>query len=126
MDLKTLSVILAAGRVGYGAGLVLAPRAFARVWVGSRSRDPRTQVVIRAMGIRDLALGAGTLQALTGSGDAQPWLAAQGASDLVDLLATASAGGALPLTTRVGVGAVAAGSAIAAFATAAAGPGGRQ
>jgi hypothetical protein len=120
MDLRTAALGLAASRVAYGAGMVLAPTHAARMWVGRRARDPRAQVLARALGARDLVLGLGSLLALRG-GDrmaARPWFAAQVATDSVDLLATLGAR-ALPAPARAFTVAAAAGSlaVAAAYAT---------
>ncbi|CAA9463742.1 MAG: hypothetical protein AVDCRST_MAG38-422, partial [uncultured Solirubrobacteraceae bacterium] len=94
MDLLVPATALAAGRVAYGGGLALAPGPFAGVWIGSRARDPRTQVMCRGLGVRDLALGAGALLALRRDDLGRPrwWFAAAALTDATDLLATLVAG----------------------------------
>ena len=90
MELTTLARALAASRMAFGAGLVLAPRLAGPTWIGDAARDGRTQVLARAFGARDLVLGAGSLAALL-AGDtaaARQWFGAQVATDSVDLLAT--------------------------------------
>jgi hypothetical protein len=52
--------------------------------VGSDAGTPRGQVLITAVGIRDLALGLGTAWALGGRDGARPWLLASTAADLTD------------------------------------------
>lgn len=113
MDLRLPALALATGRVVFGTGLTLAPGPFAGLWIGRRSRDPRTQVMCRGFGIRDLALGAGGLLSLRRADFGRPrwWFAAQAASDAIDLLATLAAGDVLSPTRRRAVAAVAAGSA---------------
>lgn len=115
-----LSTALAAGRIAFGTGLMLAPAAFSRPWLGSRARDPLTAVVVRGLGVRDLALGIGGLASLHRAdvGRARWWYAAQGLSDGVDLLATLSAGSRIGRRRRLLVAAVATGSAAVGFATA--------
>ena len=118
MDAAKLARGLAVNRVSFGAGLMLAPRLYGRVWIGSGARDDRAQVLARAVGVRDLALGAGGLLALR-DGDAErarQWFAAQGVADAVDLLATVIAGRRVPRAARIVAASVAAGSAaIAAY-----------
>ena len=113
MDLRAPAIALAAGRVAFGAGLALAPARFAGVWLGPRARDPRTQVICRGFGVRDLALGAGGLLSLQRDDFGRPrwWFAAQAASDAADLLATLAAWRSLPPIRRRLVAAVAGGSA---------------
>jgi hypothetical protein len=118
MDLESLARGLAMNRISFGAGLVLAPSVYGRTWIGSGAKDARAQVLARALGARDLALGAGGLQALR-SGDrerARRWFAAQGVTDAVDLVATLVAGGEMPLPARVFAAGMAAGSTVIAAA----------
>jgi hypothetical protein len=102
MDVATLARGQAVNRVLMGAGLLLAPGAFARVWAGAAAGDPRAKVLGRALGARDLALGAAGLLAER-DGD-RGWVrrsfAAQAFADAVDLAAIAGAGRALPRASR--------------------------
>jgi hypothetical protein len=118
MDVVKLARGLAINRISFGAGLILAPRLYVRSWVGGGpAGEDSTQVLARALGARDVALGAGGLLALR-SGDAERarrWFAAQGATDAVDLVATLAAR-RLPLPARIFAAAMAAGSAAVAAA----------
>ena len=113
MDVEKLARGLALNRISFGAGLMLAPRLYARTWIGADGAgDERAQLLARALGARDLALGAGGLLALRG-GDrerARQWFAAQGLTDAVDLVATLAAGRAVPVAARLFAATVAAGS----------------
>jgi hypothetical protein len=123
MDPARLARWLAVSRAAYGAAMVIAPRAAGAVWIGGRSRDPATRVFARALGARDLVLGAGGLVALE-RGDpsrARPWFAAQVLTDSVDLAATLAAGRALPVPARAGTAGLAAVSAAIAAVYAARG-----
>lgn len=116
MDVESLAHGLAMNRISFGAGLVLAPGLYGRTWIGSGAKDARAQVLARALGARDLVLGAGGLQALR-AGDrqrARRWFAAQGVSDAVDLVATRLAGDHLPRPARAFATAMAAGYALRA------------
>jgi hypothetical protein len=122
MDVTKLARGLALNRISFGAGLMLAPGLYARSWIGSGATDERTKVLARALGARDVALGAGGLLALR-EGDAERarrWFAAQGLTDAVDLVATLTARD-LPLPGRIFAATVAAGSAAIAAAYAATG-----
>jgi hypothetical protein len=118
MDVTSLARGLALNRISFGAGLILAPRLYARSWVGSDAAgQDSTTVLARALGARDVVLGAGGLLALR-DGDtdrARQWFAAQGITDAVDLVATLAARG-LPLPARTFAAAMAAGSAAIAAA----------
>jgi hypothetical protein len=65
VDVAKLARGLALNRISFGIGLTLAPGLYARTWVGSdAAREDTTKVLARALGARDLALGAGGLLAL--------------------------------------------------------------
>jgi hypothetical protein len=103
---------LAINRISFGAGLILAPGLYARTWVGTdAAREDTTKLLARALGARDVALGAGGLLALrAGDGNRiRRWFAAQGMTDAVDLAATLAARD-VPLPARVFAAAMAAGS----------------
>jgi hypothetical protein len=92
--------------------LLAAPARFGRPWLGSPAETPGGSVAVRALGVRDLALGALTVAALTGRGpgSAPVLVAVTAGCDLVD-------GGAL-LAARREVPPV--GGAVGVFATSAA------
>jgi hypothetical protein len=118
MEVEKLARGLALNRISFGAGLMLAPGLYARTWVGGAARDDRMKLLARALGARDLALGAGGLLALR-DGDterARRLFAAQGTTDAVDLVATVAAGRAVPLPARIFATIMAAGSAAIAAA----------
>ena len=100
--------MLALSRVGVGAALVVAPEKVLAPWLGRDAAGAGPQVIGAAMGIRDMAIGAGTLGALWRGDGARAWLRAGTASDLVDLAATLRARDRLPLLGVVGVGLMAA------------------
>ena len=118
MNVTKLARGLALNRISFGIGLTLAPGLYARTWVGSdAAREDTTKVLARALGARDLALGAGGLLALR-AGDVERsrrWFAAQGLTDSVDLIATVAARD-VPWPARVFAGVMAAGSAAIAAA----------
>lgn len=59
-------------------------------WVGQTAHDPGGGVLLRAFGVRDLALAVGALRA-TDPVDRRRWLVAGGACDLVDAAVTIAA-----------------------------------
>ena len=120
MDLRLPASALAAARVAFGAGLILAPTPFASVWIGSPARDRRVHALCRGFGMRDLVLGAGALLSLQRADVGRPrwWFAAAALADTTDLLATLAAGRALPRGRRRFVAGVAAGSAVIGAAAA--------
>jgi hypothetical protein len=113
MEPRTVARMLTLGRVAIGAALIAAPVRAAAGWLGPAAERPETQVVLAALGARDIVLGVGGAVTAEGHGSARPWLVAAALSDLADLAATLRHRDALPLTGVVGVGALAAGAAAA-------------
>jgi hypothetical protein len=117
---RSAATAVAAGRVGLGVAALVWPLVPARPWVGSSADDLGAQVLGRALGARDLALGLGALAATrtaaTGPRPAGAWYAAGALSDALDLAVTAAAWPRLPRTTRWLVAAAAGGAAIAGAA----------
>jgi hypothetical protein len=102
MSPRQLASLVAAGRIGLGAVLVAEPERLVVPWIGRAGAHPGPQVLGRALGARDLVLGAGAISA---SDDALlTWLIAAIAADATDLLATLGAGRGVPLRGRVLVG----------------------
>jgi hypothetical protein len=90
--------VIASGRIAVGAALMVAPRVSTRAWLGDDAERPGTQVVARAMGVRDLVTGGIALHTL-GNPDIGPrWQRTLAGVDAVDLLATLAARRALPRT----------------------------
>jgi hypothetical protein len=115
MDIAKLARGQTYNRVAIGAGLVVLPSLLGRIWVGSHARDDRARVLARALGVRDLALGATGVLALR-DGDrkwARRAFGAQALADAVDLVAIL-AGRGMPLTSKVFGGTMAGGSAAVA------------
>jgi hypothetical protein len=87
-QLKVATAAFGAARLTIGAGLVSDPARLGRLWIGKDARRPRAQVVIRALGARDVALGGGTVAAALAEDDVLVWLCGGLASDVTDLAAT--------------------------------------
>jgi hypothetical protein len=120
VDPRDLAIAQARGRMAFGAAFLAAPGLAARAWVGDDARRPGAKVLCRALGARDLALGAAGLLAER-DGDRR-WaaraFAAQGFADAVDFAALAATP-RLPLASRLFGIAMAGGSAAVAAAYAA-------
>ncbi len=93
----------ALGRIAFGAGLLAAPDRVAAGWLPGDAARPGTQVAVRGLGARDVALAAGVVAAK----HKRPWLIACLACDLADIAATLAAGEALPARARWGTVALA-------------------
>ena len=122
--MRALAGLICFGRFLFGVAFIAQPKLMDRGWIGKQARLPGAQVLARAVGARDLALGAGGLQALgRGDGSARPWLAAASVCDAVDFGATWVAGRKIPRQARLGVLAIAGTfSVLSAVAAAGSGP----
>ena len=87
MDDRSLARGIAAGRLGFGLILLVAPRVLVRR-SGNRQDPPPPYVWwLRAFGTRDAVLGAGTLAALAGDDDvaAARWVQVGAVADTLDV-----------------------------------------
>jgi hypothetical protein len=84
---QTAALALAAGRVVVGASLLAAP-GLAAQWAGEDARSPGGQLISRALGARDAALGVGTLAAARDPAQLRRWLLLSSACDAADFAAT--------------------------------------
>jgi len=106
--MRILAGLISLGRFVFGVAFIAEPKLMERAWIGKQARLPGAQLLARAVGARDLALGLGGFQALTRQDDsARPWLAAAAVCDVVDFGATWTAGRAIPPQARTGVLAIA-------------------
>ena len=81
--------------VAYGAVMLAAPERMAP-WLGSPTGEPPTQVPLRGIGGREVAMHGVALSAALRGASLRPWLLASLAGDLTDLLATVSGRRGLP------------------------------
>ncbi|HSA53599.1 MAG TPA: hypothetical protein VLH10_26240 [Yinghuangia sp.] len=108
-----------AARVALGVVAITAPPLVSRPWIGRDSDTAGATVFARALGVRDITLGAGTAaSALTGRGFTG-WALASAAADVGDTLVTRHHWPELP-RTRVVIATLAGASAAAGTALAAA------
>lgn len=111
MDPRTIARLIALGRVAIGATLIAAPEAVGERWIGGAGRTRGAQVVLMAVGARDLALGLGTAWALGGGEPSRTWLLAGVAADATDLVVTFRHRDAVPTPAFAGVAILAGGAA---------------
>jgi hypothetical protein len=103
---KAAAAFLLLSRTGFGAAYVVQPQR-AVSWVGAPANRPGGRILTRALGARDLALCAGTLNALRRGArqEASIWFLGQAVADAVDLRATWSERGRLkPSQAALGIG----------------------
>src|ERR671915_1804520 len=106
--MRILAGLISCGRLVFGVAFIAKPRLMEQAWIGKQARLPGAEVLSRAVGARDVALGLGGVQAVArGDGSAPPWLAAAAICDAVDFGATLAAGRRIPREPRNGVLAIA-------------------
>jgi hypothetical protein len=105
-------------RVAYGAGLIAAPERLARRWLGPASASGPTQVALRGIGGREVAVHATAIGAALWGAPVRPWLAASITGDLADIAATTIARHELPDRSAVAALVVAGASALVTAALA--------
>src|SRR5215208_7224906 len=102
--MRALAGLISFGRFLFGVAFIAQPELMERGWIGKQARLPGAQVLARAVGARDLAIGLGGLQAVArDDGSARPWLAGAAICDAVDFGATWAAGRGIPRQARSGV-----------------------
>jgi hypothetical protein len=96
MTPRDLARALGFSRIAFGAGLLVAPRASAGLFLGVDGMTPGATVISRAAGIRDAILGGMILHTVDHPQVGRRWLFACAACDLVDGLAAVAARDGLP------------------------------
>ncbi|MGQ0616048.1 MAG: hypothetical protein ACT4PW_03515 [Acidimicrobiia bacterium] len=89
---RNVAAAIGLGRILIGGSMVVAPALLGRGWIGLSARQGGGQVALRALGIRDAAIGAGTILAVRSGMPVRWWLRAGGVCDAVDAAATMLAG----------------------------------
>jgi hypothetical protein len=103
-----LAAVISLSRFIFGIAFIAQPTLMDRAWIGKQARTPGAQLLSRAVGARDLALGLGGLQAVTRhDGSARPWMAAAAVCDAVDFGSTLTTRRGIPSQARTGVLAIA-------------------
>ena len=98
-------------RAATGAAYLLAPVRLGRVW-STAGGDAAVAPITRAFAARDMAIGLGTLRALSRREPVAGWILAGIVADAVDSLGTWRAGRRLPALNRRAITLVAGASAL--------------
>ena len=84
--MTALAFILTFGRSLFGLVLFLRPGVIARAWIGEEAAArPEAEMLLRAVGARDLAIGLGGFLALLRGRPARGWLEAGVLADVGDV-----------------------------------------
>jgi hypothetical protein len=85
---RTAAALICGARIAYAVGLITAPEQLARKWLGPPVVQPSTQIPLRGLAVREIGLATGGLLASLRGAPVRPWLVAQIAGDLSDVLAS--------------------------------------
>ncbi len=114
---RRLALANGAARCALGVAAFAAPALPLAPWVGDARTTPAARLLARALGARDVALGAGVLIAVRRNAPVRGWLEASALADAADALITLGAFASLPRGGRWAVlGAATAGVAAAVVA----------
>jgi hypothetical protein len=87
-DIQERTRAMAIGRIALGASFVFAPGMALRAWPGhDEGRGPVDRLLARSVGVRDIALGVGTLLAVQHDAPVRGWLEASMLADAGDAAA---------------------------------------
>jgi hypothetical protein len=114
MDARAAARLYGAGRAALGAAMIAAPAPLGRPWIGPAADGPGT-VPLRALGARDLVIGAIAVHVAGHPEVAARWMRACALVDAVDLAATLAQRRRLPAMS-LGVAAMAAAGAATGLA----------
>lgn len=85
---RSIGMAMALTRGAAGVALIAAPRRSVRSWTGLAADTASGRLLARTLGVRDLAIGVGTLTALDSPHDTARMLRLGAASDLGDAAAS--------------------------------------
>ena len=113
MDPRLVARLIAGGRVGLGALMLVAPGPIAERWLGSGlASRPGVLALMRALGARDLVIGLIAAHTVSHPEVGPRWQATCAAVDTADAVATAAARRDLPVAGVAGTIALAGGTAV--------------
>lgn len=94
-------MLMSLGRAAFGLTLLLHPKTVSRPWLGEDAAQlPTSDLLVRMVGARDLAVGLGGALATARGQRARGWVEAGVLCDVADSVVTAALGPRLP---RAGV-----------------------
>lgn len=97
---RLLARALGTGRVAIGVFGLVAPGPLCRMWAGPEADTAPSRMFGRIVGGREVALGLGTLLALSHDAPVRGWLEAASLADAVDCVVTTTRFPSLPRAGR--------------------------
>ncbi|MGI8407024.1 MAG: hypothetical protein ACR2L3_00725 [Actinomycetota bacterium] len=101
LDARDIARLLSVARIVIGVSAWLAPRRFSRAWTGEEISGAAGTMALRGLGVRDAALGMGTLFALEGDGPARRWVELSALADASDAVSVLMSWGQLTWPRRL-------------------------
>jgi hypothetical protein len=102
-DDKDLARMLGLARIAFGLAGFLMPSAGTRVWIGQKAEPYPTNMFLRGLAGRDIALGVGIITALETGAPVRGWLEASALADAADAVGTLTSWRRLPGFRRLGM-----------------------
>jgi hypothetical protein len=103
MDDKDLARLLGLGRIAFGLAGFLFPSTGTRLFIGQRAESYPTNLFLRGLAGRDIAIGVGIITALETGAPVRGWLEASALSDTADAIGTLTSWRSLPGFRRFGI-----------------------
>jgi hypothetical protein len=103
MDDKDLARLLGLGRIAFGLAGFLLPSTGFRVFFGQKAHPYPTNMFLRGLAGRDVAIGVGIITALETGAPVRGWLEASALSDAADAIGTLTSWRSLPGFRRFGI-----------------------
>jgi hypothetical protein len=101
MDDKDLARMLGLARIAFGVAGFVMPNVAMRAWIGQRAEAYPTNMILRGLAGRDIAIGLGILTALETGAPVRGWLEASALSDAADAMGTLTSWKSLPGVRRI-------------------------
>jgi hypothetical protein len=111
MEDKDLARLLGLGRIAFGLAGFLFPSIGTRAVIGQKAHAYPTNMFLRGLAGRDVAIGVGIITALETGAPVRGWLEASALSDASDAIGTLTSWRSLPGFRRFGLLALEAGAA---------------
>jgi hypothetical protein len=101
LDDRDLARLLGLTRIAFGVAGFLMPNTTMRAWIGQRAQPYPTNMLLRGLAGRDIAIGVGIVTALETGAPVRGWLEASALSDAADAVGTLTSWRSLPGFRRI-------------------------
>ncbi len=102
LDDKDLARMLGLARIAFGVAGFLFPNVAMRAWIGQRAEPYPTNMLLRGLAGRDIAIGVGIVTAIETGAPVRGWLEAGALADAADAAGTLTSWKSFPGFRRLG------------------------